>query len=435
MSGSLWAHLIVTLQESLLGLAIGATLGVTTGFALARSPFAARVLEPYITMLNAVPRVVLAPLFLLWFGLPIWSKVALAVTLVFFVMFFNTYQGVRDADRVIIANVRMLGATERQLVRHVLIPSALSWIFSSLQTSLGFALVGAVVGEYLGATRGLGYVISQAEGTFDTTGVFAGMAILSSVVVVVSAGVSKIERWLLRWKNLRRRNLPAVLLALTVAAGVAVPSSGCGGTGGASGRVRIRANRDSAARLAHAIVRTLNWMHAHSEEEIAARTPKACAAKTTRYTRRRSGARCRCSRSMGGRTLTAQPPSGISSPGRWKKSGPQPLISLRPTRTISSPNAEAAPTSSARPGRAGTVRARMLHWNRLRKRGDTDAPPLFHAARVPGVNRCICSAAVRRGCRRRIAEVHRRCHQRRRPADEAGRHEPRHRRRKMVVRI
>jgi NitT/TauT family transport system permease protein len=123
------------------------------------------------------------------------------VTLVFFVMFFNTYQGVRDADRVIIANVRMLGATERQLVRHVLIPSALTWIFSSLQTSLGFAVVGAVVGEYLGATRGLGYVISQAEGTFDTTGVFAGMAILSSVVVVVSAGVSRIERWLLRWKN------------------------------------------------------------------------------------------------------------------------------------------------------------------------------------------------------------------------------------------
>ena len=200
-SGSLWPHLIVTLQESLLGLVIGAALGVTIGFALARSPGAARVIEPFITMLNAVPRVVLAPLFLLWFGLGIWSKVALAVTLVFFVMFFNTYQGVRDADRVIIDNVRMLGATERQLVRHVLIPSALSWIFSSLQTSLGFALVGAVVGEYLGATRGLGYVISQAEGTFDTTGVFAGMAVLSTVVVVVSASVSRVERWLLRWKQ------------------------------------------------------------------------------------------------------------------------------------------------------------------------------------------------------------------------------------------
>ena len=155
----------MTLGESILGLAIGAVAGVTTGFVLARSPLAARILEPYITMLNAIPRVVLAPLFLLWFGLGIWSKVALAVTLVFFVMFFNTYQGVRSADRVILNNVRMLGATERQLVRHVLIPTALTWIFSSLQTSLGFAMVGAVVGEYLGATRGLGYVIAQAEGT------------------------------------------------------------------------------------------------------------------------------------------------------------------------------------------------------------------------------------------------------------------------------
>jgi NitT/TauT family transport system permease protein len=200
-SGTLWTHLATTLEESLLGLLAGAVLGVSMGFLLARSPFLASVLDPYIKMLNAVPRVVLAPLFLLWFGLGIWSKVALAVTLVFFVMFFNTYQGVRDASRVLIDNVRMLGASERQLVRHVLVPSALTWIFSSLQTSLGFAMVGAVVGEYLGATRGLGYVIAQAEGTFDTTGVFAGMTVLGIVVVIVSAMVSRFERWLLKWKT------------------------------------------------------------------------------------------------------------------------------------------------------------------------------------------------------------------------------------------
>ena len=200
-SGTLWPHLIVTLEEALLGLVAGAALGIGLGFALARSPVAAAVFDPYIKMLNAIPRVVLAPLFLLWFGLGIWSKVALAVTLVFFVMFFSTYQGVRDASQVLIDNVRMLGATERQLVRHVLVPSALTWIFSSLHTSLGFAMVGAVVGEYLGSTRGLGYVISQAEGTFDTTGVFAGMTILGIVVVVVSAGVTRLERWLLRWKS------------------------------------------------------------------------------------------------------------------------------------------------------------------------------------------------------------------------------------------
>jgi len=199
-NGSLWRHLVVTLEEAVLGLIIGAAIGITLGFVLARSPFAARVLDPYIAMLNAIPRVVLAPLFLLWFGLGIWSKVALAVTLVFFIMFFNTYQGVRDADRGIIDSVRMLGASERQLMRHVLLPSALTWIFSSLQTSLGFAMVGAVVGEYLGAARGLGYIIAQAEGTFDTTGVFAGMTVLSAVVVIVSAGVTRLERYLLKWK-------------------------------------------------------------------------------------------------------------------------------------------------------------------------------------------------------------------------------------------
>ncbi len=199
-TGAIWGHLFVTLEEAFLGLVVGAAIGITLGFVLARAPLAARVCDPYITMLNAVPRVVLAPIFLLWFGLGIWSKVALAVTLVFFVMFFNTYQGVRDADRVVIDNARMLGASERQLVRHVLIPSALTWIFSSLHTSLGFAMVGAVVGEYLGSVRGLGYMISQAEGTFDTTGVFAGMTVLALVVGTVSLGVTRLERWLLRWK-------------------------------------------------------------------------------------------------------------------------------------------------------------------------------------------------------------------------------------------
>jgi NitT/TauT family transport system permease protein len=200
-SGVIWGHLFVTLEEAVLGLVVGAVLGITLGFVLGRSPLAARVCDPYITMLNGVPRVVLAPIFLLWFGLGIWSKVALAVTLVFFVMFFNTYRGVRDADRVLVDNARMLGASERQLVRHVLIPSALTWIFSSLHTSLGFAMVGAVVGEYLGASRGLGYMISQAEGTFDTTGVFAGMVVLASVVAVAGVGVTRLEGWLLRWKN------------------------------------------------------------------------------------------------------------------------------------------------------------------------------------------------------------------------------------------
>jgi len=199
-TGSIWGHLGVTFTEAFLSFAIGVLCGVVFGFLLARVPFLSALLDPYIKIANSLPRVVLAPVFLLWFGLGIWSKVALGVTVVFFIVFFNTYQGVREVNPVIVNNARMLGASERQLIRHVLAPSALTWIFSSLQTSLGFAMVGAVVGEYLGATRGLGYVISQAEGTFDTTGVFAGMTVLGLVVVIVSAGVTRLEKWLLRWK-------------------------------------------------------------------------------------------------------------------------------------------------------------------------------------------------------------------------------------------
>lgn len=199
-TGFIWPHLAITLQEAFLSFVIGALLGIVIGFILARLPFLADVLDPYIQMFNSMPRVVLAPIFMLWFGLGIWSKVALGVTLVFFVVFFNTYQGVREVDAVMINNARMLGASERQLVRHVLVPSALTWIFSSLHTSIGFAIVGAVVGEYLGAAKGVGYVIAHAEGVFDTTGVFAGMIVLMMVVLVVDQFVNYCERYLLHWK-------------------------------------------------------------------------------------------------------------------------------------------------------------------------------------------------------------------------------------------
>ena len=200
VTGSIWMHLAVTLEEALLSFVLGAGLGVIIGFSLARAPFAARVLEPYIQMLNALPRVVLAPIFLLWFGLGIWSKVALGITVVFFIVFFNTFRGVREVEQVILDNARMLGASERQLMRHVLIPSALTWIFSSLHVSVGFAIVAVVVGEYLGAARGVGYVVAQAEGVFDTTGVFAGMGVLNLVVLGVIYLVGRLERRLLRWK-------------------------------------------------------------------------------------------------------------------------------------------------------------------------------------------------------------------------------------------
>jgi NitT/TauT family transport system permease protein len=199
-AGSIWPHLLVTLEEAALAFMLGAASGALAGFALARLPLLSDLADPYIRVLNALPRVVLAPIFLLWFGLGIWSKVALGITVVFFIVFFNTYQGVREVSRVLVDNARMLGASPWQLSRHVLIPSALTWVFSSLHVSIGFAMIAVVVGEYLGAARGVGYLIAQAEGVFDTTGVFAGMAVLSVVVLIVGWGVDRTERWLLRWK-------------------------------------------------------------------------------------------------------------------------------------------------------------------------------------------------------------------------------------------
>ena len=199
-SGIIWKHLGITLLESMLAFVIGSGLGVLIGFWFARQPRLAAIFDPYVKMANALPRVVLAPIFALWLGLGIWSKVALGVTLVFFIVFFNVYQGVKEVSPTVLANGRMLGMSERQLMRHVFWPSALSWMFSSLHTSVGFAVVGAVVGEYLGSAAGLGYIIQQAEGTFDVAGVFAGMFVLSAFVIVIDMLVSVVEKRLLIWK-------------------------------------------------------------------------------------------------------------------------------------------------------------------------------------------------------------------------------------------
>jgi NitT/TauT family transport system permease protein len=199
-TGVIWKHLWVTLIESILAFVIGSIGGVLIGFWFARQPRTAAVFDPYVKMVNALPRVVLAPIFTLWLGLGIWSKVALGVTLVFFIVFFNVYQGIKEVSPTVLANARMLGMNERQLVRHVYWPSALSWMFSSLHTSVGFAVVGAVVGEYLGAAAGLGYLIQQAEGVFDVAGVFAGMFVLAAFVIVIDVIVSLVEKRLLVWR-------------------------------------------------------------------------------------------------------------------------------------------------------------------------------------------------------------------------------------------
>ncbi len=198
--GTIYKHLWVTLEETVLAFVIGAALGLGVGLWLGLSATASALLDPYITAMNAMPRVVLAPIFMVWFGLGIWSKVALGVTLVFFIVFFNVYQGVKEVSPVVLNNTVMLGANRKQLLRYVYLPSATSWVFSSLHTSVGMAFVGAVVGEYLGSASGVGYLIQQAEGAFDINTVFAGILVLTAFALVLDVAVSRAERRLLRWR-------------------------------------------------------------------------------------------------------------------------------------------------------------------------------------------------------------------------------------------
>lgn len=196
----IYGHLWVTLVETVLAFIIGTVLGLATGMWLALSPLAAAILDPYIKAANSMPRVILAPIFAVWFGLGIASKVALGFTLVFFIVFFNVYQGVKEVSPTVLANARMLGASRNQLLRHVYLPSAMSWVFSSLHTSVGLAFVGAVVGEYLGSARGVGYLILQAEGTFDINTVMAGILVLTLFALVLDGLVGRLERRLMKWQ-------------------------------------------------------------------------------------------------------------------------------------------------------------------------------------------------------------------------------------------
>ncbi len=198
--GPLWEQIAVTLEETILGFVIGVVLGIVFGVVLGRNQFLADVLGPYIKAANSLPRVTLAPLFAIGLGLGIQSKVALAVVLVFFIVFFNAFQGVREVDRNLLANARILGASQRKLTTQVIIPSALTWITASLHTSFSFALVGAVVGEFVGAIQGIGLMIQTAGANFNANGVFAAMAILAVVALITEALVTALERRLLRWR-------------------------------------------------------------------------------------------------------------------------------------------------------------------------------------------------------------------------------------------
>ncbi len=198
--GPLWMQIAVTLEETVLGFLIGVLFGIICGVTLGRNQLLADVFAPYIKAANSIPRVVLGSIFIIWLGLGLPSKVALAVVLVFFVVFFNAFQGVREVDRNLIANARILGASPHQLSTDIILPSALTWIIASLHTSFGFALVGAIVGEYLGAVQGIGLLIATAQGTFNPNGVFAAMFILGVVALIAEALVTALENRLIKWR-------------------------------------------------------------------------------------------------------------------------------------------------------------------------------------------------------------------------------------------
>ena len=198
--GPLWLHLWVTMEEALMGFFTGAIAGIVAGIALGRNRMLADVFSVYIKVFNSIPRVVLAPIFIMLFGLGLTSKVALAFVMVFFVVFANAFQGVREADRNLLANAQILGARGWQLTRTVVVPSAMSWIFASLHVSFGFAIVAAIVGEFVGSRHGIGLLINIAKGTFDAGGMYAAIVVIMVVALAAEYVMTLIEHRLAKWR-------------------------------------------------------------------------------------------------------------------------------------------------------------------------------------------------------------------------------------------
>ena len=198
--GPLWNQIGVTLEETVVGFVIGVALGMLFGIALGRIRFLSDVLSPYIKVVNSIPRIVLGAILTVAFGLGLESKVLLVIVLVFFSVFFNAFQGAREVDRNLIANARILGASPGQVTRQVVLPSAFTWILASLHVSFGFALIGAIVGEYMGAQQGLGLLISQSQNTFNPNGVFAAMFVIAIIALIAEGLITLLERRLLAWR-------------------------------------------------------------------------------------------------------------------------------------------------------------------------------------------------------------------------------------------
>ncbi len=201
-SGEIYPHLWTTVQELVLGYTIGVAGGIVAGYALGRSPRLARIFEPYVMAFYGVPKIALAPLFIIWFGIGMGSKVALASIMVFFLVFYNVYTGVRGVDRELVNLTLVMGANQRQLTRHVYLPAAAPFVMLGMRLAIPYSVIGVIVGEFTSATQGLGLFIHEASSTYDPAGVFAGIAILLAFVVGAGHLAGRLERRLLRWRSL-----------------------------------------------------------------------------------------------------------------------------------------------------------------------------------------------------------------------------------------
>jgi NitT/TauT family transport system permease protein len=201
VTGNLWNHLSITLYATVLGFGIGAFVGFALGLLFGRNQLVADIFDPYITALYSIPKIALAPLFIIWFGIGIESKVAVSASIVFFVVFLNTYAGVRDVNPLYVHATRIMGGGQAEVLRHVIIPSASTWVITGLKVSVPYALVGTVIGEFMSSNRGIGFIISQATGLFDTTSVFAGLITLAVVGALINLALKHLEARLLRWKG------------------------------------------------------------------------------------------------------------------------------------------------------------------------------------------------------------------------------------------
>lgn len=199
-SGLLWQHLFVTFQETAAGFLIGASLAVVIALLLGRSDVARRTLDPFLTAIYGVPKVALAPLFIMWFGIGLMPKIVLAAVSVFFLVFFNTMSGIREVDRRLVEAVTLMGGSHADIQRKVVLPAALPWIFTGLKLGLPYGFVGAVAAEMMASNQGIGFLTQDAAGQFNTAGVFAALFALMVVTTLLNAGLGALERWLFRWR-------------------------------------------------------------------------------------------------------------------------------------------------------------------------------------------------------------------------------------------